>query len=61
MKTKTNQRRSSTDDELFQIFGDIILDNMLLEEAVYDAKRAFTFIKQDALYRNNNFLDMEDE
>lgn len=61
MKTKTNQRRSSTDDELFQIFGDIILDDMLLEEAVYDAKRAFTLIKQDALYRKNNFLDMEDE
>ncbi len=61
MKTKTNQRRSSTDDELFQIFGDIILDDMLLEEAVYEAKRAFTFINQDALNRNNNFLEMEDE
>lgn len=61
MKTKTNQRISELDSELSQIFGDVLIDDTSIEDAVREAKLAFRLIKQDALYRNNHFLDMEDE
>lgn len=61
MRTKPKQRSSALDVELSQIFGDIIFDDILVEEAVREAKKAFTMIRQDVLYRNNDFLDMEDE
>ena len=47
MKTKTKNRKSLVDDELFKIFGDMVLDEMSLEEAVYNAKKAFILVSQD--------------
>ncbi|MGQ0828923.1 MAG: hypothetical protein ACT4ON_11090 [Bacteroidota bacterium] len=50
----------NTQKQLFRIFNDIFSnDEAAVNEAVADAKRAFTYIRQDVLYQNNNFLEEE--
>jgi len=48
MKTKT---------QLFRIFSDVFQnDTDAINEAIRDSKKAFSYIKQDALYRSNNYV-----
>lgn len=60
MKTKITRKDSALDDELFKIFSDLFSDNTELIHTVRDAKKAFSLISQDALYRDK-FLDKNDE
>ncbi len=61
MKNKSKQRSSALDEELFKIFGDIITDgDEAIEKAIYEAKKAFSYISQDVLYVHNDGLDTED-
>ena len=59
MKTKAKSKRTSLDDELFKIFSDIFSEDVTYEE-VREAKKAFSMIRQDVLYRSNDLLNKEE-
>jgi hypothetical protein len=43
-----------SEKQLFKIFSAVFSDDVeAVNEAMRDAKKAFTYIRQDALYRNN--------
>lgn len=47
---------------LFKIYNDLFAEDIqATDEAVREAKKAFSYIKQDALYWMDNFLEAEDE
>lgn len=50
MKTQ-KQYKTSLDRELFNLFREIYSDEGAAEDAVRDAKKAFSFIRHDSLYR----------
>ena len=59
MKTNRRTRYSPLEKELISIYKDIYPDELSCHKAVNDALRAYSFIKQDALYRNASFKQDE--
>ncbi len=51
MKTNRKTRYSPLEKELLNIYNDIYPDELSCHKAVNDALRAYSFIKQDAVYR----------
>lgn len=58
MKTQ-KQYKTSLDRELFNLFKEIYSDEGAVEDAVIDAKKAFSYIRQDVLYRANSIEEIQ--
>lgn len=56
MKTK---KRTPAEREILHIFKEIYQDEDSCNEAMREIKKAFSYVKQDALYRSMNFNNME--
>lgn len=51
MKTKRKQN-ISVNNELYNIFRDICQNEETVSEYIRDARKAFSLVQKDALYRN---------
>ena len=56
MKTK---KHTKVDQEMMNLFKEIYQDEDSYDSAVKDAKKAFSYVKQDVLYRSMDFNNQE--
>jgi hypothetical protein len=61
MKRKRKNGNSVLDAELFNLFKDMYPDPEDCKSAVRDAKRMFSYVRQDKLYASNNFFEDDDQ
>lgn len=54
MKTNRKPKSSLIDNQLYNLFKDVYEDNEEINSAVRDAKKAFSFIQRDAVYRETS-------
>ena len=58
MKAYRKQNTAATENELFNVFKEVYTDEESVNKAVSDAKKAFSLIQKDVLYKET-FRDEE--
>ena len=54
MKNKRKQDNEPTDGELFNLFREFCANDSDCNKTVSDARKAFSLVKQDKIYRHEN-------
>jgi len=54
MKTNRKPKSSLVDNQLYNLFKNIYEDNEEIDSAVRDAKKAFSLVQKDAVYKETS-------